>query len=98
MCDGCGDEVCDKEMEVRSEGFQVMYDKLHAPVIPRSRFRFWFIRVCSSIVLWTCLVQLVTVSELWNSHFFTGLTSHIYHTTHTPIQDDVRLTESPPAS
>ncbi|CAI8617567.1 unnamed protein product [Vicia faba] len=83
-------------MEVRSEGFQVMYDKLHAPVIPRSCFRFWFIRVCSSIVLWTCLVQLVTVSELWHSNFFSGLTSHIYHTNQRPIQDDLRLTQSHP--
>ncbi|CAJ2650422.1 unnamed protein product [Trifolium pratense] len=84
-------------MEVRSEGNQVRYyDKLHAPVIPRSRFRVWFIRVCSSIVLWTCLVQLVTVSELWHFNFFSGFTSRIYNTTQRPLQDDVRSAPLPP--
>jgi hypothetical protein len=79
-------------MEVRSEGNQVRYyDKLHAPVIQRSRFRVWFIRVCSSIVLWTCLVQLVTVSELWHFNFFSGFTNRIYNTTQRPLQDDVRF-------
>lgn len=51
-------------MEVRSEGI---------------RLRFWFVRLCSSIVLWICLVQLVTVSELWHSHLFSGITSGIYN-------------------
>ncbi|KAK2434643.1 rhamnogalacturonan I rhamnosyltransferase [Trifolium repens] len=79
-------------MEVRSEGNQVRYyDKLHAPVIQRSRFRVWFIRVCSSIVLWTCLVQLVTVRELWHFNFFSGFTNRIYNTTQRPLQDDVRF-------
>ncbi|XP_052200143.1 rhamnogalacturonan I rhamnosyltransferase 1 [Diospyros lotus] len=52
-------------MEVRSEGVQVRCDKLPAPVIPRTRLQVWFIRVCSSILIWTCLVQLVAVGELW---------------------------------
>lgn len=51
-------------MEVRSEGI---------------RLRFWFVRLCSSIVLWICLVQLVTVSELWHSHFISGITTGIYN-------------------
>ena len=62
------------------EGIQVRCDKLQGGVIQRSRLRVWFIRVCSSIVLWTCLVQLVTVSELWHSHFFLGISSRIYIT------------------
>ncbi|CAL5188803.1 unnamed protein product [Lathyrus oleraceus] len=51
-------------MEVRSEGI---------------RLRFWFVRLCSSIVLWICLVQLVTVTELWHSHLISGITSGIYN-------------------
>jgi hypothetical protein len=51
-------------MEIRSEGI---------------RLRFWFVRLCSSIVLWICFVQLVTVSELWHSHLFSGITTGIYN-------------------
>lgn len=58
-------------MEVRSEGGGglqqvIKCDKLPtAQVIPRTRLQVWFIRVCSSILIWTCLVQLVAVGELW---------------------------------
>ncbi|GAU39030.1 hypothetical protein TSUD_59860 [Trifolium subterraneum] len=84
-------------MDVRSEGNQVRYyDKFHAPVIPRNRFRVWFIRVCLSIVLWTCLVQLMTVNELWHFNFFSGFTSRIYNTTQRPLQGDVRFAQPPP--
>lgn len=38
----------------------------------RTRLQVWFIRVCSSILIWTCLVQLVAVGELWHPHLFTG--------------------------
>ncbi|XP_054808533.1 rhamnogalacturonan I rhamnosyltransferase 1-like [Prosopis cineraria] len=76
-------------MDVRSEGMQVKYDKLPAPVIPRTRLRIWFIRVCSSIVLWTCLVQLVTVTELWNSHFISGITSRVHNTAQVQIPSQV---------
>ncbi|KAG5087899.1 hypothetical protein JHK86_000511 [Glycine max] len=85
-------------MEVRSEGIQVRCDKLQSPVIPRTRLRIWFIRVCSSIVVWTCLVQLVTVSELWHSHLISGITNGIYHITQVqlPIQEDNGVAQSPP--
>ncbi|XP_020204812.1 rhamnogalacturonan I rhamnosyltransferase 1 isoform X1 [Cajanus cajan] len=78
------------------EGIQVRCDKLQGAVIPRSSFRVWFIRVCSSIVLWTCLVQLVTVSELWHSHFFLGITNRFYHTTQRPLQPQNALVQSSP--
>ncbi|KAJ7953855.1 O-fucosyltransferase family protein [Quillaja saponaria] len=72
-------------MEVRSEGIQVRSDKLPAPVIPRTRLRIWFVRVCSSIVLWTCLVQLVTIGDLWHSHLISGITNRIYHIAQLPL-------------
>ncbi|KAG2702413.1 hypothetical protein I3843_06G082300 [Carya illinoinensis] len=64
-------------MEVRSENVQVRCDKLPAPVIPRTRLQVWFIRVCSSIVLWTCLVQLAAVGELWHPHLLAGITNRM---------------------
>lgn len=70
-------------MEVRSEGI---------------RLRFWFVRLCSSIVLWICLVQLVTVSELWHSHFISGITTGIYNIAQIqlPKQNNVVVDQPPP--
>ncbi|XP_021897729.1 uncharacterized protein At1g04910 isoform X2 [Carica papaya] len=64
-------------MEVRSESVPGRCDKLQAPVIPKTRLQVWFIRVCSSILLWTCLVQLVAVGELWHPRLLVTLTSQI---------------------
>ncbi|KAK1362055.1 O-fucosyltransferase family protein [Heracleum sosnowskyi] len=64
------------EMEVRSESVQLRCDKLPGQVIPKTRLQVWFIRVCSSIVIWTCLVQIVTVGELWHPHLLSGLLNH----------------------
>ncbi|XP_020520879.1 uncharacterized protein At1g04910 isoform X1 [Amborella trichopoda] len=37
-------------------------------MFPRTnnRVQVWFIRVCSTILLWTCFIQLVAVGELWH--------------------------------
>lgn len=40
--------------------------------IPKARLQVWFFRVCSCILVWTCLIQL-----FWHSQIFTGLTNHI---------------------
>uniref|UniRef100_A0A1D1YVR8 O-fucosyltransferase family protein n=1 Tax=Anthurium amnicola TaxID=1678845 RepID=A0A1D1YVR8_9ARAE len=32
---------------------------------PRGRLRVWFIRVCTGVLVWTCLVQLFTVGQIW---------------------------------
>lgn len=86
-------------MEVRSEGgIQVRCDKLPAPVIPRTRLQVWFIWVCSSILLWTCLVQLVTVGELWRPHFFERISNRLSHSNPLPlvIEETVRPPPPPP--
>ncbi|XP_027100474.1 O-fucosyltransferase 3-like [Coffea eugenioides] len=68
-------------MEVRSESLgQARLEKEKGSlqggqVIQRTRLQVWFIRVCSSILIWTCLVQLVAVGELWHPRLLTGLSS-----------------------
>ncbi|XP_019170918.1 PREDICTED: uncharacterized protein At1g04910-like [Ipomoea nil] len=42
-------------------------------VIQRTRLRVWFIRVCSSILIWTCLVQLVALAEFWRPRSLVGV-------------------------
>ncbi|XP_021739963.1 uncharacterized protein At1g04910-like isoform X2 [Chenopodium quinoa] len=68
-------------MEVRSDGLQALrYDKVPVgPMFERTRLKVWFIRVCSSILLWTILVQLVAFGELWNPHFFAGFSHRLSH-------------------
>ncbi|KAK3421878.1 hypothetical protein EUGRSUZ_G02478 [Eucalyptus grandis] len=86
-------------MEVRSEGgIQVRCDKLPAPVIPRTRLQVWFIWVCSSILLWTCLVQLITVGELWRPHFFERISNRLSHSNPLPlvIEQTAQLPPPPP--
>ncbi|KAF3431504.1 hypothetical protein FNV43_RR26235 [Rhamnella rubrinervis] len=83
-------------MEVRSESVHVRCEKLPAPVIPRTRLQVWFIRVCSSILLWTCLVQLVAVGELWHPHLLSNITSRISQITQLPLHVEVAV-QTPPS-
>lgn len=83
-------------MEVRSENVQVRCDKLQAPVIPRTRLQVWFIRVCSSILLWTCLVQLVAVGELWHPKLFPNITNKVPWITLVPRHVDAVIQSPPP--
>lgn len=79
-------------MEVRSEGVHVRCDKLPSPVIARTRLQVWFIRLCSSLFLWTCLVQLVAVGELWHPHLLSNITNRISQISQIPVQ----VVPSPP--
>lgn len=79
-------------MEVRSEGVHVRCDKLPSPVIARTRLQVWFIRLCSSLFLWTCLVQLVAVGELWHPHLLSNITNRISQISQIPVQ----VVTSPP--
>ncbi|XWS64230.1 hypothetical protein CRYUN_Cryun06bG0168500 [Craigia yunnanensis] len=84
-------------MEVRSENnIQVRCNKIPSQVIPRTRLQVWFFRVCSSILLWTCLVQLVAVGELWHPRLLTGLTNRISWITRSPLRLQHTLHSPPP--
>ncbi|KAF6140742.1 hypothetical protein GIB67_035169 [Kingdonia uniflora] len=81
-------------MEVRSEVFQLKCDKLATTLSPpRTRLRVWFVRVCSSILLWTCIVQLVAVGELWHPQLLKGLSNQLTRITNF----SVRLEDVTPA-
>lgn len=92
-------------MEVRSsDAARSIGDKIASggggsPPVPaaiaRTRLQVWFIRVCSSIVLWTCLVQLVAVCELWHPHLLAGITSRISSSAELNVDEEARLHSSP---
>ncbi|CAN4124522.1 unnamed protein product [Withania somnifera] len=82
-------------MEVRSESeVHVINEKvlpLQGQVTQRIRLKVLFIRVCSSILIWTCLVQLIAVWELYNPRLFSGFTGytklsvHVEETLSSPL-------------
>ncbi|KAK4741397.1 hypothetical protein SAY87_024985 [Trapa incisa] len=85
-------------MEVaKSEGnksvIHVRYDKLPAPVFPRTRLQVWFIWVCSSILVWTCLVHLMAIGELWHPKFLNKIPNPAQNPFPVVIKDPV---QSPP--
>ncbi|CAI0462946.1 unnamed protein product [Linum tenue] len=84
-------------MEIRSESVGLRSEKLggSSPVIPRKRLQVWFIRVCSSILVWTCLVQLVAVGELWHPRFITNLTTRFSQIA-GPLHVQVAVQPPPP--
>ncbi|EEF39972.1 rhamnogalacturonan I rhamnosyltransferase 1 isoform X2 [Ricinus communis] len=84
-------------MEVRSEGVPVRCDKVtNSQVIARTRLQVWFIRVCSSILLWTGLVQLVAVGELWRPNFISTFTHKISQITPFPLHLQLQPPPPPP--
>ncbi|XP_050238642.1 rhamnogalacturonan I rhamnosyltransferase 1 [Mercurialis annua] len=85
-------------MEVRSDGGKSSANSnsnsSSSQVIGRKRLQVWFIRVCSTILLWTGFVQLVAVGELWQPHFITRyFTRTILQITPVSLQ----LTPPPPS-
>lgn len=47
----------------------------HLVVPPRSRTQVWIIRATSTVLVWTCIIQLTALGELWGSRVFKGLPS-----------------------
>ncbi|OAP10418.1 hypothetical protein AXX17_AT2G02250 [Arabidopsis thaliana] len=76
----------------RSESTLMRSDYKAPPsqAIPKARLQVWFFRVCSCILVWTCLIQL-----FWHSQIFTGLTNHISRFS-LPVQSVPLTSSSPP--
>lgn len=86
-------------MDVRSENSSVhvvRWAKIPGQVIQRTRLQVWFIRVCSSILIWTCLVQIVTVGELWHPKIFSGFSNPINGSTRMSSDATNIITPPPP--
>ncbi|XP_031123409.1 rhamnogalacturonan I rhamnosyltransferase 1-like [Ipomoea triloba] len=62
-----------ESVSVQGRSGEKMASLQGAQVIQRTRLRVWFIRVCSSILIWTCLVQLVAVAEFWRPRSLVGV-------------------------
>ncbi|XP_006345092.1 uncharacterized protein At1g04910-like [Solanum tuberosum] len=47
-------------------------EKLKSSMVSRSRMKLWMIRAATSILLWTCVVQLMTLGETWGPRVLKG--------------------------
>ncbi|XP_009757587.1 rhamnogalacturonan I rhamnosyltransferase 1-like [Nicotiana tabacum] len=79
----CRIEGKKSELEDREEGKKIMgfkavalgdnrVEKLKSSMMSRSRMKLWMIRATTSILLWTCVVQLMTLGETWGPRVLKG--------------------------
>ncbi|KAL9246366.1 hypothetical protein vseg_019910 [Gypsophila vaccaria] len=53
--------------------------RIESDKIERTRLKVWFIRVCWSILLWTCVVHFVAVSQLWRPRFLSDISLRFFN-------------------
>lgn len=47
-------------------------EKLKTSMVSRSRMKLWMIRATTSVLVWTCLVQLTALGEMWGPRVLKG--------------------------
>lgn len=47
--------------------------------VKSSRMKLWMIRATTSVLLWTCIVQLTALGETWGPRVLKGWPSCLYH-------------------
>ncbi|XP_010257916.1 PREDICTED: uncharacterized protein At1g04910-like [Nelumbo nucifera] len=47
-------------------------EKLKSSMVPRSRMKLWLIRATTTVLLWTCVVQLTALGEMWGPRVLKG--------------------------
>ncbi len=67
----------EKEKEKREMGLKAMggVEKLKSSMsmpMSRSRMKLWMIRATTSVLLWTCIVQLTALGDLWGPRVLKG--------------------------
>ncbi|THF98570.1 rhamnogalacturonan I rhamnosyltransferase 1-like [Camellia sinensis] len=68
--------------------------KLKSSMVSRPRMKLWMIRATTSVLLWTCLVQLTALGEMWGPRVLKGWPSCFSHD--SPALD-LKLSNSLPA-
>ncbi|KAF5201820.1 Rhamnogalacturonan i rhamnosyltransferase [Thalictrum thalictroides] len=57
-------------LKVLGEGGKV--EKLRNSMVTRSRVKLWMIRATTTVLVWTCLVQLMALGEMWGPRVLKG--------------------------
>ncbi|KAL1806304.1 hypothetical protein ACET3Z_029372 [Daucus carota] len=82
-------------MDVRHMTSEMKYDKFSAQVTRRTRLRVWFVRICFCILIWTLLVQLVTVGGLWHPNMLIRSSSR--RNKYNMLSIEEKAVQSPPS-
>ncbi|KAF8389891.1 hypothetical protein HHK36_024409 [Tetracentron sinense] len=69
----CMLEKSEKECDYRQRGWQmglkslgeIKVERLKISMVSRSRMKLWMIRATTTLLLWTCVVQLLALGEMW---------------------------------
>ncbi|BBM98664.1 rhamnogalacturonan I rhamnosyltransferase [Marchantia polymorpha subsp. ruderalis] len=80
-----------QEVDLKSLAGQLKAGKVKPPMLPRSRMQVWFIRASTSIFLWTCLIQLTTLKDIWQPQMLRSCFEQI----HPPLPVRSQSTTSP---
>eukprot|EP00249_Psilotum_nudum_P001749 c14407_g1_i1 orf=497-2101(-) len=64
-----------KDMDLKALAERLKAGKLKLPMLLRSRMQVWIVRASTSILLWTCLIQLAAIGELWRPRLIKGVPS-----------------------
>ncbi|KAJ7547756.1 hypothetical protein O6H91_08G102800 [Diphasiastrum complanatum] len=56
------------EFELRAFLSQMKTADTIASMLPRSRLHLWIIRASTTVLFWTCIIQLTALAELWRPH------------------------------
>ncbi|KAJ9163479.1 hypothetical protein P3X46_023142 [Hevea brasiliensis] len=57
--------------------------------ISRSKMKMWMIRATTSVLLWTCVVQLTTIGEMWGPRVLKGWPSCFSHESAAVLEEKV---------
>lgn len=73
---------CELQEYLMTMGLKFNNSKLmkHSPMaVSQSRVKLWMIRAITSILLWTCVVQLMALGEMWGPRLLKGWPSCFSH-------------------
>ena len=84
VSDGKGDHCDSEEMEM---GFNVLGgDEIvkSKRLFVRPRIKVWMARAITTVILWTCVVQLMAIGELWGPRLLKGMPHCFSHQDSSP--------------
>ncbi|XP_058112465.1 rhamnogalacturonan I rhamnosyltransferase 1-like [Magnolia sinica] len=61
-----------RQMGLKSFGETTKAEKSKGPTVTRGRMKLWMIRATTTVLLWTCVVQLTALGEMWGPRVLKG--------------------------
>ncbi|XP_038679880.1 rhamnogalacturonan I rhamnosyltransferase 1-like [Tripterygium wilfordii] len=78
---------------MKGESRRVVAEKVKSG--SRSKMKLWMIRATTSVVLWTCVVQLTTLGEMWGPRVLKGWPSCFLQDSAAVLEDKVPILAAP---